>query len=67
MSELATLTDLQRQCIPDVHFDLIPIRNLVSNQDYQRMLSENHIAKIIRDFDVYQINPVKISRRNGQN
>ena len=67
MSELATLTDLQRQCIPDVHFDLIPIRNLVSNQDYQRMLSEQHIIKTIEEFDVFQINPVKVSRRGGIN
>ena len=25
--------------VPDVHFELIPIRNLVSNQQYQRNLS----------------------------
>ena len=67
MSEAANLSLRQLSCIPEVHFDLIPIRNLVSNQDYQRMLSESHISKIIRDFDVYQINPVKVSRRNGQN
>ena len=67
MSEFANLTERQRSCIPDVHFDLIPIRNLVSNQDYQRDLSESHITKTIRDFDVYQINPVKVSHRNGQN
>lgn len=67
MSEFTNLTERQRSCIPDVHFDLIPIRNLVSNQNYQRMLSESHIAKTIREFDVYQINPVKVSRRDGQN
>ena len=61
------LTDRQRECIPEVHFDLIPIRNLVSNQDYQRMLSEVHISKAIQEFDVYQINPVKVSRRDGIN
>ena len=48
MSEFANLTERQRRCIPDVHFDLIPIRNLVSNQDYQRDLSESHITKTIR-------------------
>ena len=67
MSEFANLTERQRSCIPDVHFDLIPIRNLVSNQDYQRDLSESHITKTIREFDVYQINPVKVSHRDGQN
>lgn len=57
------LTDAQRRCIPDVSFELIPIRNLVSNQEYQRPLSENHIRKALEEFDVYQINPVKVSRR----
>ena len=67
MSEFQELTEQQRSCIPDVHFDLIPIRNLVANQDYQRGLSESHITKTIKDFDVYQINPVKVSRRDGMN
>jgi hypothetical protein len=26
--------------VPNVRFDLIPIKNLVSNQDYQRNLSQ---------------------------
>jgi hypothetical protein len=47
--------------------ELIPIRNLVSNQEYQRPLSENHIRKALEEFDVYQINPVKVSRRDGIN
>lgn len=34
------LTQAQQRCIPDVSFELIPIRNLVSNQEYQRPLSE---------------------------
>ena len=36
MIDFDNLTDRQRSCIPDVHFELIPIKNLVSNQDYQR-------------------------------
>ncbi len=48
-------------------FELIPIKNLVSNQVYQRPLSEGHIISAVKDFDVYQINPVKVSRRNGIN
>lgn len=67
MSEYMNLTDLQRSCIPDVHFDLIPIRDLVSNQNYQRKLSEGHIMGTIQEFDVCQINPVKVSRRDGFN
>ena len=61
------LTEQQRRCIPDVSFELIPIRNLVSNQDYQRPLSEKHIRDALEEFDVYQINPVKVSRRDGIN
>lgn len=53
--------------VPKVHFELIPIKNLVSNQDYQRMLSTAHIGKTAEDFDVCQINPVKVSRRDGIN
>ena len=61
------LTEKQRRCIPDVTFELIPIRNLVSNQEYQRPLSEGHIRSAVSEFDVYQINPVKVSRRDGIN
>lgn len=53
--------------VPNVHFELIPIRNLVSNQDYQRSLSEKHVQKTAANFNLYQINPVKVSRRNGIN
>ena len=61
------LTERQKRCIPEVSFELIPIKNLVSNQDYQRPLSESHIRKALEEFDVYQINPVKVSRRDGIN
>ena len=53
--------------VPNVHFEKIPIRNLVSNQDYQRNLSRAHIARAAANFDLYQINPVKVSRRDGIN
>ena len=53
--------------VPNVHFEQIAIKNLVSNQDYQRNLSLQHIQKLIDNFDLYQINPVKVSRRNGEN
>lgn len=53
--------------VPNVHFEQIPIKNLVSNQEYQRNLSQRHIQKTIQNFDVYQINPVKVSRRDGLN
>ena len=53
--------------VPKVTFELIPIKNLVANQDYQRNLSETHILRAAQDFDLYQINPVKVSRRAGVN
>ena len=53
--------------VPAVHFELIPIKNLVSNQEYQRMLSIKHVQRAAANFDLYQINPVKVSRRDGIN
>lgn len=53
--------------VPNVHFEQIPIKNLVSNQNYQRKLSQSHIAAAAVNFDLYQINPVKVSRRDGVN
>lgn len=53
--------------VPNVHFEQIPIKNLVSNQEYQRSLSRSHIHKAAANFDVRQINPVKVSRRGGTN
>ena len=53
--------------VPNVHFELIPMSNLVSNQEYQRKLSQRHIDRTAANFDLYQINPVKVSRRDGKN
>jgi len=53
--------------VPKVHFEQIPIKNLVSNQEYQRNLSVAHVQRTVENFDLYQINPVKVSRRNGIN
>lgn len=55
------------QFVPDVRFEKIPIKNLVSNQQYQRNLSPRHIQKTVESFDLRQINPVKVSRRDGIN
>ena len=67
MSEEAlTLEELQ-EFVPQVHFEQIPIKNLVSNQEYQRNLSTAHVKRAAQHFDLYQINPVKVSRRNGIN
>lgn len=57
----------QQLYVPNVHFELIPIKNLVSNQKYQRSLSQSQIDRAVADFDPYQINPVKVSRRDGVN
>jgi hypothetical protein len=40
--------------VPNVHFEQIPIKNLVSNQDYQRSLSLSHIRRTAENFDLYQ-------------
>ena len=32
--------------VPNVHFELIPIKNLVSNQEYQRNLSLRHALRL---------------------
>ena len=53
--------------VPDVHFELVPIKDLVSNQEYQRNLSMLHVKKAVANFDLNQINPIKVSRRNGIN
>jgi len=53
--------------IPDVQFEQIPIKNLVSNQEYQRNLSMVHVRRMVEEFDVNLINPVKVSRRDGLN
>lgn len=53
--------------IPNVHFELIPIKMLVSNQTYQRPISNAHVGRTALNFNVYQINPVKVSRRDGTN
>ncbi len=59
--------DLYNNYVPNVHFEKIPIKNLVSNQEYQRNLSQSHIARAAANFDLYQINPVKVSRRDNIN
>ena len=41
------------QFVPNVHFEKIPIKNLVSNQKYQRNLSQSHIARAAANFDLY--------------
>lgn len=58
---------MHNEFIPNVHFEQIPIKNLVSSQEYQRNLSIRHIQKTINRFDINQINPIKVSRRDGQN
>ena len=60
------MQDLSR-FVPNVHFEQIPIKNLVSNQEYQRPLSQTQVEKAIQDFELNQINPVKVSRRDGIN
>ena len=53
------------QYVPNVVFEKVPISRLVSDQNYQRQLSQSQILKAVQDFDLCQINPVKVSRRDG--
>ena len=53
--------------LPKVKFEAIPIKNLVSSQEYQRGKSERHIKRAAENFDAYQINPIKVSQRDGIN
>ena len=53
--------------VPNVSFELIPISELVSSQEYQRRLSRRHIERMVENFNILQVNPVKVSRRNGLN
>ncbi len=53
--------------LPKVTFEAIPIKDLVSNQEYQRNLSQRHVNNAVAAFDIFQINPVKVSRRDGVN
>jgi len=55
------------QFVPKVYFEQIRIKDLVSNQDYQRNISISNVKRAADNFDLYQINPVKVSRRNGIN
>ena len=53
--------------LPNVKFEAIPIDQLVSDQEYQRTLSQQHAKNAAANFDIHQINPVKVSRRDGIN
>ena len=44
--------DLQAY-VPRVTFEQIPIKNLVSNQNYQRHLSKTHVKRVAENFDIF--------------
>ena len=58
---------MDSEYLPNVKFEAIPIKDLVSDQEYQRNLSERHVKRAAADFDIHQVNPVKVSRRDGVN
>ena len=66
MSELSEIYK-DNPYVPKVKFELIKIKNLHSSQAYQRNLSISHVNRTAEHFNVYQVNPVKVSRRNGIN
>ena len=53
--------------VPKVAYELIPINELVCDQKYQRELSKKQVKNTSENFNPYQINPVKVSKRDGKN
>lgn len=53
--------------VPKVEFKLIPINELTCDQEYQRSLSQKQVRRTSDNFDPFQVNPVKVSRRNDKN
>ncbi len=51
--------------VPKVSYELIPISELICNQNYQRELSHKQVTRTADNFDPFQINPVKVSKRDG--
>ncbi|MDR2978270.1 MAG: hypothetical protein LBU56_02470 [Rickettsiales bacterium] len=46
---------------------MIAIKNLVVDERYQRKLSMAHVMKIVNNFDPFQVNAVKVNKRDGVN
>ena len=59
--------DAYNEIMPEIHYEQIPLKNLTAGQGYQRNISITHVKRAVANFDPYQINPVKVSRRNGIN
>ena len=51
---------------PQVRFELHRISELISDQAYQRALSQKHVEETAGHFDLCQINPIKVSFRNNK-
>ncbi len=58
---------MENSYLPNVKFEAIPIDQLVTDQTYQRNLSLKHVRNAAAHFDIHQVNPVKVSRRDGVN
>ena len=52
--------------VPHVRYELIPVCELICDQNYQRELSKRHVKCTSENFDPVQINPVKVSHRDGK-
>jgi len=61
------MEQIESRYLPRVKFEAIPINQLVSDQEYQRALSDKHVRRAAAHFDIHQVNPVKVSRRDGVN
>ena len=47
--------------VPNVHFEQIHIKNLGSNKEYQRNVSQSDVENAAAHFDLYQTNPFKFT------
>ncbi len=50
-----------KEYVPNVRFELIPIKNLVSNQDYQRNLSQTHILRAAEHLTFTKLTPSRLA------
>lgn len=53
--------------MPPCEHQKIAIKYLVVDEKYQRKLSMVQVMKIVNNFDPFQVNPIKVNRRDGIN
>ena len=72
MSEIETIDPERKvlnldEIMPPCEFQKIAIKYLAVDEKYQRKLSMVQVMKIVNNFDPFQVNPIKVNRRDGIN